>query len=787
MKTKQTPAIAAILAVFALTIPTLSAAAPPETAEAPLVENIKDLKKLDRRIVAMAGPSTAATVSLVSKGGGGAGSGVIVSEEGIILTAGHVLAAMGDEIIVIFPDGTRKPAEALGADFDRDAGMARITEPGTYPHVALGSSEDLVRNDWCVALGHPGGFDPTRTPPVRLGRILRKEQFLITDTAVVGGDSGGPLFDADGNLIGIHSNIGATLMENRHVPIRVYKENWEDMKSGKRSGTRFANVAKQLELDRPVLGVRLAEEDTDADEGVRVVGTMENSPAAEAGLKTDDLITRINDKKVGSREQLIKTVSKFEPGKTITVSFRRDGNDQEVEVKLARLGDLMKIPGRGAKGGKPEAGNTPGNAGNGNKKDGDQPTPPDKDELKKRLAKAMKSGRLELTPEQLEQFGGMRKLQELLREIAKDIDPDAEVQFGSEEALADPFYLASAKAIAPVTRKAAASTFAVHLDGKPVALGTVVFEDDWVVTKDTETRGGEVTVMIDGAEIPAKLLKRYPKRDLALFRVEAAGLKPIRWRPAKRGTPVGSLLTSASADGTPLGFGLLSVQTRALEGIGFLGIAAEDGDRGVLVKSVVKGSAAMKTGVKEGDVIIAIDGNPCASALDFGLRIRNLRVDQLVDLSIRRGDEELELEATLGERKIANSSPRFRRMNAMGGALSKRITGFPKAIQHDIPLAPSECGGPLLDLNGRCVGINVSRAGRVKTLAIPAGDLRELLAGINPDDDDAKPDAKDADPGPDDRETQELLDALEKLQQQIESIEKRVRKLSAEKGADSAG
>ena len=72
-------------------------------------------------------------------------------------------------------------------------------------------------------------------------------------------------------------------------------------------------------------------------------------------------------------------------------------------------------------------------------------------------------------------------------------------------------------------------------------------------------------------------------------------------------------------------------------------------------------------------------------------------------------------------------------MNEMSGDLSARTDGFPMAIQHDIPLQPSECGGPLLDLGGRCVGINVARAGRVKTFAVPAKDLKELLAG-NPVD-----------------------------------------------------
>jgi S1-C subfamily serine protease len=96
----------------------------PQSGEesAPLVSGLEDLNRLDRNLVALAGKASPATVSLMSIGGHGAGSGVVVSSDGVILTAGHVLAAMSDDIIVLFPDGRRAKAKPLGADFDRDAG-----------------------------------------------------------------------------------------------------------------------------------------------------------------------------------------------------------------------------------------------------------------------------------------------------------------------------------------------------------------------------------------------------------------------------------------------------------------------------------------------------------------------------------------------------------------------------------------------------------------------------------------------------------------------------------------
>ena len=126
---------------------------------------------------------------------------------------------------MIFPDGRRATAKALGANFSRDSGLAKITDPGKWPHVEMGHSDDIKPGTWCMALGHPGGIQQGRTPPIRLGRVLiagKGARFLVTDATVISGDSGGPLFDLEGRVIGIHSNIGMNVNQNQHVPIDVY-------------------------------------------------------------------------------------------------------------------------------------------------------------------------------------------------------------------------------------------------------------------------------------------------------------------------------------------------------------------------------------------------------------------------------------------------------------------------------------------------------------------------------------------------------------------------------------
>ncbi|MGB0644310.1 MAG: S1C family serine protease, partial [Akkermansiaceae bacterium] len=331
-----------LLASLSLAVLPILAQEPNAGAEfelAPNVKNFKELQKLDRQIVDMSKRAQPATVCLVSKDGRGSGSGIVVSEDGLILTAAHVTSSMPNGVIVIFPDGTRKAGEILGADYNRDASMVQITDEGKYPFVSTGQSNSLQRNQWTVALGHSGGFDPTRKPPVRLGRVLANTDFVVTDTAVVGGDSGGPLFDVEGRVIGIHSNIGMTLSENRHVPIEVYLSQWEKLKGGETSGRRFNSNPQPVQSpDRPMLGVQLGA----GEGGVLVTEVVPNSPAEKAGLKDGDLIIKVNGKDVSEPDGLIRLVGEFKAGDEISFVYRRDGAEKSGKATLIKLKDLME-------------------------------------------------------------------------------------------------------------------------------------------------------------------------------------------------------------------------------------------------------------------------------------------------------------------------------------------------------------------------------------------------------------------------------------------------------------
>jgi serine protease Do len=169
------------------------------------------------------------------------GSGVIISEDGYILTAAHVIAVPGDIFDIELSDGRKVKAKSLGMDHEWDAGLAKIMKEEKWPHVKMAKSPPKP-GDWCLATGHPGGIFSDRKPPLRLGRVLVVGENddplagIQTDATVYPGDSGGPLFNLQGEVIAVHSNIGLDVIENRHVPVDIYRQKWDDFCASKEFG-----------------------------------------------------------------------------------------------------------------------------------------------------------------------------------------------------------------------------------------------------------------------------------------------------------------------------------------------------------------------------------------------------------------------------------------------------------------------------------------------------------------------------------------------------------------------
>ena len=198
--------------------------------------DVAKLRALELRVEKMLDKAKAATVGV--RMGAAQGSGVIVTEDGYVLTAGHVSAKPGVDCVLVMPNGKLLKAKTLGRNGSIDSGMIKIVDEGKYPFAEMGKSGSLKKGQWVVAIGHPGGFRSNRTPVVRLGRIIYADPSLIrTDCTLVGGDSGGPLFDLDGKVIGIHSRIGGgSITENVHVPIDTFRLTWDRLASSQNWG-----------------------------------------------------------------------------------------------------------------------------------------------------------------------------------------------------------------------------------------------------------------------------------------------------------------------------------------------------------------------------------------------------------------------------------------------------------------------------------------------------------------------------------------------------------------------
>ncbi|MFT4548787.1 MAG: serine protease Do, partial [Verrucomicrobiales bacterium] len=302
---------------------------------------IRLLKEREKMVKAVVRNNVGATIAIEGVRAPASGSGVIVNKDGLILTAAHVTAAAGRELIVTFPDGRTVNAISLGANSSRDAGMAKITDEGDWPYVEMGDPADLDLGEWCVAMGHPGGYDPNRTPPVRLGRVWTKSfmGMLGTDCTLVGGDSGGPLFDLDGKLIGIHSSIGGQLSENRHVPMEAYTNDWDDLLGGRLWGNQRV-MTGEIDPDRPAIGVQL---DRSHEDGIKVSGLSDQSPAGDAGIEVGDIIRRIGKKTVSDYDQMKVVLEQLKAGQTVKIAVERGDENLEFDVKLGRLGKLWNM------------------------------------------------------------------------------------------------------------------------------------------------------------------------------------------------------------------------------------------------------------------------------------------------------------------------------------------------------------------------------------------------------------------------------------------------------------
>jgi len=303
------------------------------------VRDMKDLTALEAKVKAVSTKVMPATVALIADKTGSSGSGVITTADGLILTAAHVIQGL-EEIMVVFPDGKQVPGKVLGANYSKDIAMVQILEKGRWPFVGVGTSKPLEAGDWVIALGHSAGFDAARTPPVRFGRVVSQGpgNFLTTDCTLIGGDSGGPLFDLDGKIVGINSSIGVSLSNNNHAGIDGIKEDWDRLLAGEAWGKLTLNPFANPEM--PVLGIGMGMRRS--VRGVPVESVVPRSPSAAAGVRVGDIIQSMDGSEIRDANKLLQVLAKRQPGDKVKLGVLRDRQSLEIDVVLERRSDLFE-------------------------------------------------------------------------------------------------------------------------------------------------------------------------------------------------------------------------------------------------------------------------------------------------------------------------------------------------------------------------------------------------------------------------------------------------------------
>ncbi|ABM60832.1 trypsin-like peptidase domain-containing protein [Halorhodospira halophila] len=268
------------------------------------------------------------------------GSGFLISDDGVILTNHHVVAR-ADEVIVRLSDGREHDADVVGSDERTDLAVVEIDTDDELPTVSVGSAEKLEVGEWVLAIGSPFGFEHSVTAGIvsAKGRSLPHGNYvpyIQTDVAINPGNSGGPLFNLEGDVVGVNSQIysrtGGFMGLSFAIPIEL-----------------AIDVAEQLqatgEVERGWLGVLIQDLTRDLAEGfglerprgALVSELLDHSPAAEAGIESGDVILEFDGEVVENSATLPPMVGRTSIGRTVELLILRDGEEKTLEVEVAEL------------------------------------------------------------------------------------------------------------------------------------------------------------------------------------------------------------------------------------------------------------------------------------------------------------------------------------------------------------------------------------------------------------------------------------------------------------------
>tara|TARA_B110000003_G_scaffold107123_2_gene109505 strand:+ start:9795 stop:11927 length:2133 start_codon:yes stop_codon:yes gene_type:complete len=681
-------------------------------------------KDLDRILRKIAPDLVDATVAIMINGG--SGSGVIVSPEGLVITAAHVTNDPKKQMKVLLSDGRELPATSLGVDHETDGALLQINAPGPFPYRPYVETKTYKVNDWVIATGHPGGPVVGRPAPVRIGRISEagtKNGFsdaITTSATVISGDSGGPLYNLKGEVIGINSNISGSWRINKHVPLPSIVARWDALIAGEAFGRPMKPQQEAGDLfNEPYAKLRERFEDA-------LSKHSENDPEGMALLKKPRLL---------DPHHMQKFLDRWEPDpeapKSPQYGFQLEGrapritsiipNSPAAKSEL-RIGDVIT-------------------AVNGH------PFPRTTDLaliLKKggKVSLTLNRGKIvELTPMEVI----ARK--HFPQPVAGVIDmivieaPDGD---NRPEQIPEKSFTGDVEII----RKRFENSI-IQLKsgrGKTLVSATVIHEIGQLITKASEIADVEdLSATVNGQNYPVTIMAVDEATDLALINIDVKGLIPVKWEAKE--PKVGQLLVTP--DGKTVLVGVITQPGREAPKKGYelnhtsekpsayLGVTFSAETSAPVIETIEIGSPADKIGILEGDKIIQFEGVPVSTVEALAELLTKRSPGEKVEISIQRGSEEVKVKPILDvrpataagsfDRQASQRDGRLSELSARGGDLSQRRDDFPYVLYHDQLLTPRLTGTPLVDLKGEVVGINIARAMRHRSLAIPTLNLDRVI------------------------------------------------------------
>ena len=273
------------------------------------------------------------------------GSGFVIDAKGLIVTNNHVIDK-AESIVVVLQDGTKLAAEVVGKDVQTDLALLRVRHDKALPAVSWGDSDKTRVGDWVMAIGNPLGFGGSVTAGIvsARGRDIRAgpyDDFIQTDAPINRGNSGGPLFDLSGRVIGINTAIvspsGGSIGIGFAIPSRVARTIIEQL--GQHGEARRAWMGIAFQPVTADLAAGLGWKRGRKAAGVIVTGIAPKSPAARAGLKSGDVIVSYDRKKISRDNRLPWMVAQTPVGRTVPVEILRSDKRLVLSLKVARLSE----------------------------------------------------------------------------------------------------------------------------------------------------------------------------------------------------------------------------------------------------------------------------------------------------------------------------------------------------------------------------------------------------------------------------------------------------------------